>query len=114
MSERTYIYVCAGCNLLDETFRRDTLFCSPACRVREHRNGSLDTLRAFAAANDIHVSEILRAKAIERLCPDLVPRIMSGEIRRTDSADVQRQVSREFTKLVMRLARERQAAEVQT
>ena len=66
----SYVYVCIGCGCLDELDRSDRLTCSPACRVRAHRNGSLKELRAAAAEDDLRPAAFLHARAMKTLLPD--------------------------------------------
>src|SRR3546814_723951 len=84
-SNAHYVHVCAGCDLLFDTARRDQLTCCGACRVRAHRNGSLKTLRADAERFDIEPGAILEAAAFRRLCPELEPKIMSGAMKIKDT-----------------------------
>ena len=80
----SYIYVCAGCDLLDQSERSDTLTCSPACRVAAHRNGAAAALRQLAVAAKVSPALILRAKALQQLCPGIVERVMHGEVEIDD------------------------------
>lgn len=67
----SYIYVCAGCDLLAKSERSDCMTCSPACRVRAHRSGAIKRLRVIAAQWHLpNPAIILHAKASERLLPD--------------------------------------------
>lgn len=75
-----YVYVCAGCNLLSCSDRRDQVTCSTRCRVRAHRNGSLRTLRASAARWEITAAGILQAKALDLLRPDLAAQVLAGSM----------------------------------
>jgi hypothetical protein len=77
---QVWIYVCAGCDLLDEAERRDQVTCSPACRVRAHRSGKLRRLRALAASLEITAASILQAAAVDRLDPTVGARVLQGEV----------------------------------
>jgi hypothetical protein len=77
---REYVYVCAGCGLLDVAERRDQLTCSGACRVRAHRSGDLRRLRADAKRMEVRPAGVLQAMAVDMLAPELASRIMGGEL----------------------------------
>lgn len=77
---KCYVSVCAGCGRLDQSERSDTLTCSPACRVRAHRNGSLKALRAIALSLDIRPATILQCKAVIWLRPDLAEQLSNGKL----------------------------------
>jgi hypothetical protein len=79
------VFVCAGCGLLDISERRDSLTCSTKCRVRAHRNGSLETLRAIARGMHIHPAMIAQAKAIQTLRPDIADQVMAGKLSMTEA-----------------------------
>lgn len=76
---KRYIFVCAGCGLLTESGRRDTISCSPACRVRLHRQPDL-LLPLTQGAENFHITvgSILRAAAVSRLRPDLADAVLAG------------------------------------
>jgi hypothetical protein len=97
-STKCYTYVCAGCGGLAQTERKDTLTCSPACRVKAHRNGSLTRIRVLANRFNVLPSMMLQTKAQKILRPDLNERLLSGEI---DIYSVQGEISKAFTKLVI-------------
>lgn len=101
LERNCYIYVCAGCDLLNESERSDTMTCSGQCRVRAHRNGSLKTLRDIAKASDIKPASILHAMAISRLRPDLEKLVMAGTMT---IADTMPELRKEFWSLVMKAA----------
>jgi hypothetical protein len=103
MTRAAYVYACAGCGLLCESERRDTLTCSPACRVRAPRNGSLKTLRDIAKQWEIRPATIGQAQAVRELCPDLADRLRQGELK-LDSPEIMRAVYAEFVKRVMAAA----------
>lgn len=94
-------YVCAGCGLLALASRKDTLTCSTACRVRAHRNGSLEALRATAKGFDIHPAGILQARAAQALTPDRVNEVHAG---RVTLDDLQPDMCRALAVLAMRVA----------
>ena len=85
LKPKCYVYVCAGCGLFFPPGRSDALTCSGACRVKAHRNGALRCLRQLAASADVPPGMLLQARAIERLCPHLVPEVMSGRIKIEDT-----------------------------
>lgn len=95
---KCYVSVCVGCDLLFQADRKDQLTCSPACRVRAHRNGSLKTLRTLALAWDIEPAGIQHAQAIRRLCPALERDIVS---RAKTIAQCQPEVTRAFVATLM-------------
>lgn len=66
-SEKCYVMTCAGCGGMFEAERKDQLTCSPACRVKAHRNGSSKALRVLAESFDLKPSQILQAAAIDKL-----------------------------------------------
>ena len=66
-SEKCYITVCHCCGVMYESERKDRLTCSDACRVKAHRNGSLETLRGMAAKVDLNPALLLQCEAITRL-----------------------------------------------
>lgn len=72
------VFVCVGCSMLAMSDRTDALTCSPACRVRAHRNGGLKRLRVLAEQADIPPGILLRVKAIKELCPHLGARIVQS------------------------------------
>jgi hypothetical protein len=86
---KCYVYVCVGCNLLDHSERSDQLTCSPACRVRAHRNGSLQTLHALAKTHEVTPASIQQAAAVQRLATHIGDQVMARVI---DHAEAQRQV----------------------
>ncbi len=106
---KCYVFVCAGCGLLAQTERADTLTCSPACRVRAHRSGATDKLRRIARAQDIIAGSIARAQAIMLLRPDLFERASRGEIK-IDDQDTQREMNKSFWALVKKQISELEAA----
>jgi hypothetical protein len=99
---REYIYVCAGCGLLDAATRRDQMTCSGACRVRAHRSGELRRLREDAKEGEIRPAGILQAAAVARLAPELGDRIMQGELSLDEA---QRLMLPAFRALVARAVR---------
>lgn len=98
---KRYVYVCAGCDLLADSGRSDSLTCSSGCRVLAHRNGRLKALHGRAKSFDIHPSIILQAKAIDRLRPDLALRVLAGSMTMFDA---QRQIWPAFWSLVEKAA----------
>jgi hypothetical protein len=73
-----YVFQCVGCGLLDMADRRDVTTCSPACRVKAHRNGSSARLRRVARSFHIPPATIRQAAAVELLRPDLAQQVKSG------------------------------------
>lgn len=99
---RNIISYCPCCETLYEASRRDQLTCSPACRVRAHRTGSLDELRRIAKTLHIHPALILRAHAVEMLRPDLAQRMAAGEV---DHEDILDELEAAFSARAMQAAR---------
>jgi hypothetical protein len=83
MSSRR-VFVCCGCGLLADSLRSDVITCSPACRVRAHRNGSAEALRRLAARFDIRPGLLSEARAVIWLRPDLESRIAAGGLKIED------------------------------
>jgi hypothetical protein len=77
---KCYVFVCVGCNLLAMSERSDTLTCSTKCRVRAHRNGSLERLRVLARAWDITPALIVQSQAIRCLRPDVADMCRAGTL----------------------------------
>ena len=77
-SSKRYVTVCVGCECLFDTVRCDQMTCSPACRVRAHRNGSMARRRSLADFMQCDPAGIGFAGAMLILRPDLEARIMSG------------------------------------
>jgi hypothetical protein len=100
-STKCYIIRCAGCGLLTDTTRADSLTCSPACRVLGHRNGGTDKVRYMAKSAGASPGMIVRCQAVLELRPDLADRIRTGEID-IDDTDVRREMAASFAALVMR------------
>ncbi|MCD2183315.1 hypothetical protein [Rhizobium sp. GN54] len=76
---KCYIHACAACGCLFETGRSDALTCSGACRVRAKRNGTIQRLQAVAEGVHVSAGAILRARALDELCPEHAASIISGE-----------------------------------
>jgi len=87
LKPKCYIFVCVGCGLLACSGRSDRLTCSPRCRVRAHRNGSLKRLRDLAALPtfDIEPASIQQAAAVEQLRPDLAEKLKLGQMELQDT-----------------------------
>lgn len=74
-----HVFVCLGCGLLAESSRSDACTCSPACRVRAHRHGEhTQRLHAIAKGLDVSIAQVLHAKAIGELLPELARRYLTG------------------------------------
>lgn len=99
----SYIIVCAGCQKLTQVTRADALTCSPACRVRAHRNGGAERVRAMAHSARVSPGLIVRCMAIKILRPDLVDLCRSGEIE-ADGAATQREMFKSFWALACKQA----------
>lgn len=82
---KCYVFVCVGCNLLAMSERSDTLTCSTKCRVRAHRNGSLETLRTIARDADVRPGIIQQCAAVQRLRPDLAEQVRAGTLKLDDT-----------------------------
>jgi len=85
LRSKRYIFVCPGCEGLAESDRRDTMTCSPACRVRAHRNGAGKRRKAIARSQKIPAAMIGHAGAIQILRPDLEQLIIQGELTIDDA-----------------------------
>lgn len=77
---KCYVFVCMGCGLLACSRRSDALTCSTQCRVKAHRNGSLQALRELAESIDVRPAMIRQALAVTTLRPDLEERITAGRM----------------------------------
>ncbi|ABE63622.1 hypothetical protein Nham_2854 [Nitrobacter hamburgensis X14] len=84
-SSKCYIVVCAGCDSFFESERSNQLTCSPACRVKAHRNAAITRLRVFADALDVSVAAMQQAEAIRRLRSDLANRVLNRSIEFNDA-----------------------------
>jgi hypothetical protein len=82
---RASVYKCAGCNGLAIAERKDVTTCSPACRVRAHRNGSADLLRQISKAAHVAPGLVVRAQALQALRPDLDDKVMAGSLTIEDA-----------------------------
>ena len=80
LKPKCYVFVCAGCDLLEQSQRNDALTCSPACRVRAHRSGVLRKLRDTAKSIHVPPAMLLQAAAIKRLSPETAAAVASGAI----------------------------------
>ena len=81
------VFVCLGCGLLEVSERSDAVTCSPACRVRAHRNGALKRARAEARAARVPLGLIQQTYALVALCPHLIPGIEAGRIEIDDTRE---------------------------
>ena len=99
-SATCYIIRCAGCGLLEQTTRSDSLTCSLACRVLGHRNGATETVRRMAKIARVTPGMIVRCQAILCLRPDLGERIRRGDLE-IDDAETRREMAAAFWALVM-------------
>lgn len=79
-----YVFTCMGCNHLSASNRRDKLTCSPACRVRAHRNGNAEAIRSVAEHLRVAPAMILRCKAVDALRPDLGDQMSAGKVSLAD------------------------------
>jgi len=81
LSRKRYISECLACGDLYQAHRRHSITCSSACRVWLHRHPERRRILEEACRTlEIPVSLALQVKAIERLLPDLKPRLASGEL----------------------------------
>lgn len=99
-SSRRYIIRCAGCRLLAEVSRKDASTCTPACRVKAHRNGIAKRLRENARMwgvdGDVTPASLARAEAA---------RVLAPELRSTfDEPAAQVEIVRRFERLVIQQA----------
>lgn len=97
-SPKCYVSVCVGCDLLFQTSRKDQLTCSTACRVRAHRNGSVEALRVVAMKMKIPPALLQRCKAVDRLLPHETTRLIAGEV---EVDDLQERVGSAFFRLLL-------------
>lgn len=98
-SRKRYVSVCPGCDGLFEAARADQVACSPACRVRIHRDPELTRVRRQLADHmAVSLAAMLRCSALRRLCPELEAPIMAGTLTLEDA---QPQVLAAFNKAVM-------------
>lgn len=98
---KCYVFVCGACGSLDISERRHKTTCSPACRVRAHRQGSLEAVNTTARMMRITPAAILQCQAIDMLCPHLTPRLVAGELTINDA---QAEVCNAFWKLLQAAA----------
>jgi hypothetical protein len=101
-SRKRYIFKCACCGGLWESNRRDTLTCSPACRVAAHRSGALKIAREEAVRVDVGVERLLHVAAAKSLAPDLIRRLAERKSngRPYSIYDFQDEIGRAFDRLV--------------
>lgn len=59
--------------------RSDKATCSNACRVRVHREGLAKRLIDECPIS-ITKGQMARANAFDELCPELIPRVLSGSL----------------------------------
>jgi hypothetical protein len=85
LSTKRYVIKCLECGVLDEVSRKNVLTCSPACRVRAHRNGTIKRYRAAAESMGFPVTLSPRINALIELRPDLAKRVQSGELTEEDA-----------------------------
>lgn len=95
LKAKCYTFICLGCGLLAQSERSDAVTCSPACRVRAHRNGAAAENRLLAKKIDVPIGMMGQVKAVITLRPDLAERIRIGEIE-VDDAETQREMFRSF------------------
>lgn len=77
---KCYVFVCLGCGMLAHSARSDAVTCSPACRVRVHRNGTAKSERAVWQRHDLPLSIVQQVKAVRELAPELMPALERGEM----------------------------------
>ncbi len=102
---KRYIFICLGCERLAESNRRDTLTCSPACRVRAHRSGTAKKQKAMAASWEITAASLGHAAALNVLRPDLSGHIMRRELTLTDAMPMVVAAFDERVRQILRLQR---------
>jgi len=106
-----WAFVCAGCGLLASSERSDAITCSPACRVKAHRKGSIKLLTDLAnmlALTDNRtgkpkIAPIKQCAAIELLCPELYEQMGAGSLTIYQAMP---ETYRAFVKLLMQAVRE--------
>jgi hypothetical protein len=86
-----YVYICAGCGLLEYSEQPDTLTCSPECEERYHR----DSIGVKVTAAQ------LQRDAVECLCPDIAKEVLAG---RVNIEEVRRDIYLKFIKLAFEQA----------
>lgn len=97
---KRYIVVCAACDGLHETSRRNTFSCSSACRVKLHRNPQLmEDLRALCTDKrsgrlELDPFAVLESAALSRLVPES-SEIMGGRKTHEDFDELKYQRYRE-------------------
>lgn len=102
---KRYIFVCLGCRLLAESNRRDTLTCSPSCRVRAHRSGSVKKQQAIADLHQVSVAMLGHAAAVRMLRPDLVDDIIRGKVTMDDAMPMAAAVFDERVRRILKAQR---------
>ena len=80
LKPKCYVFVCASCGLLAESYRSDALTCSIACRVKAHRDGKIQRLKKLLGGNEVKLSLVLRVNAAVKLIPELHDRIMNDGV----------------------------------
>jgi hypothetical protein len=91
-SRKRYVGVCFGCAKLFLSVRRDQACCSPSCRVKAHRNGSLKRAQEACKAHDLSggPAQISHHEAADALLPDFRDRVMAD--RDFDIEDVRDEI----------------------
>lgn len=80
LKHKCYVFVCASCGLLAESYRSDALTCSIACRVKAHRDGKIQRLKKSLEGKEVKLSLVLRVNAAVKLIPELHDRIMNDGV----------------------------------
>ena len=100
------VFACVVCDCLTETLRSHSITCSPACRVKLHRNPELaESDEGIAQTMDVPLPTMLDARAVRLLEPevgDLPDRIYAGTITLVGAAD---EIHSAYERRVMRVAR---------
>ena len=97
LATKCYVFICLGCAQLETSERSDRLTCSTACRVRAHRNGRLQMVRAAARTQRIPPALLPQCHAIKVLRPDLAAEILVG---RVDIEDIRAEIYQAFIERV--------------
>jgi hypothetical protein len=94
---KRYIFSCALCGRLTEVSRTDAITCGVGCRVRVHRHAELlNATRALAKHLEITVFDVIEARAVQLLRPDLAGRVMAGEI---ELPAIRSEIAKDFWRL---------------
>lgn len=96
------VFQCAACGCLDVSTRAHTTTCSARCRgwLRRHPE-HIASLLADCKTFRVTLALVLRARAMQRLCPHLASGITAGTV---ELADTRKEVRTEFYRRVFAAA----------